>query len=47
MNMNDSISQAPDGPLPPSVRGIVDAIATRSGTSEMTFIDHDNAVVPW
>ena len=30
-----------------SVRGIADAIAARSGTSGLTFIDHDNAVVPW
>jgi NAD(P)-dependent dehydrogenase (short-subunit alcohol dehydrogenase family) len=30
-----------------SVRGIADAIAARSGTSGITFIDHDNSVVPW
>jgi len=30
-----------------SVRGIADAIAARSGTSGVTFIDHNNAVVPW
>ena len=30
-----------------SVRGIADAVAARSGTSGVSFIDHNNAVVPW
>lgn len=30
-----------------SVRGIADAIAARSGTSGVTFINYENAVVPW
>lgn len=30
-----------------SVRGIADAIAVRSGNSGLTFVDHNNTVVPW
>jgi NAD(P)-dependent dehydrogenase (short-subunit alcohol dehydrogenase family) len=30
-----------------SVRGIADAVSARSGTPGLTFIDYENAVVPW
>ena len=30
-----------------SVRGIADAIAARTGTPGLTFIDYSNAVLPW
>jgi NAD(P)-dependent dehydrogenase (short-subunit alcohol dehydrogenase family) len=30
-----------------SVRGIADAVAARAGTGGLTFIDYENAVLPW